>query len=76
MRRVALLARRLPVDFQHPLNVLLQRSELRLLPFGLLPVRRDRAEDRLAHHPPVNAMLLRKALDRFPGCVSEPELFE
>jgi len=76
MRRVPLLARRLPVRFQHLLDMLFDRSQPRLFPIGLLPVRRDRARDRLAHHPPVNAMLPSKALDRLSGCVPMPDLFK
>src|SRR5215831_15268359 len=59
MRRVPLLARRLPVRFQNAVDCLPQRTHLRTLPFVLLSFRRDRARQRLPHHPPVHAELLR-----------------
>ncbi len=58
MRRVPLLARRLPVCFQHPLDGILQWTDLRLLPFLLLALWRDRVRDCLAHHPSMDAILL------------------
>jgi hypothetical protein len=76
MRRMPLLARRLPVGFQHPVDMLFHRTQSRLFPYRLLLFRWDRAGDRLAHHSPVHAMLLRQSLDRLPGRVSAPDLFK
>ena len=52
MCRVPLLARCLPIGFQHPLDVFLHRTQLGLLTSRLLFLRRDRAGNRLPHHPP------------------------
>ncbi len=76
MRRVALLTRRLPVGFQHPLDCILQWTDLWLLPFVLLALWRDRARDCLTHHPSMHAMLLGQSLDRLSGSVAPPDLLE
>jgi hypothetical protein len=58
MRRVPLLARRLPIGFQHPLDRILHWTDLRLLTFMFLALWRDRVRDCLAHHPSMHPMLL------------------
>ena len=76
MGRVPLLARSLSIRLQHLVDGLFHRIQLRRFPCRLLPLRRDRAGDRLAHHSPVHAMFLRQSLDRFSGRVPAPDLFE
>jgi hypothetical protein len=76
MRRVPLLARRLPIAFQHPVDVLFDRAQPRLRADRLLLLRWDRAGNRLAHHSPVHTMFLRQSQDRLSGRVSAPDLFE
>jgi hypothetical protein len=73
---VPLFAWRLPVAFQYAFNVIFNWPQPRLVPDDLLPVRRGRTGDRLAHHPPVNAVLPRQTFDRLSGCVPAPDLFE
>jgi hypothetical protein len=55
MRCVPLFTRRLAIRFQDAVDYLSHGIDLRPLPFVLLPLRRDRAGDRLSHHPPVHA---------------------
>jgi hypothetical protein len=76
MRGVPLLPRRLPIGLQHPLDCIFQRTDLRLLPFVLLSLWRDRTRDCLAHHPSMYAMLLGQPLDRLTGRITAPDLFE
>jgi hypothetical protein len=76
MRRVTLLARRLPVGFQHPLDGILQWTDLGLLPFVRLALWRDCVGDCLTHHPSMPAMLLGQSLHRLSGRVASPDLFE
>ena len=63
-RRVALLARRAPVLVQHRVDERRHRVQLGLGPLRIAVRRRQRARDRLAHHPAVHAELGRHALDR------------
>jgi hypothetical protein len=76
MCSVPLLPRRVLIGLQNAVDGPLQRPQARLLPFVLLALRRDRAGDRLPHHPTMHAMLLRQSLDRLSGRVSPPNLFE
>jgi hypothetical protein len=59
MRGVPLFPRRVLIGLQNSVDGILQRPQARRLPFVLLALRRDRAGDRLAHHPTVHSMLLR-----------------
>ena len=76
MSCVPLLARRLSVGFQHPLDCIPQWADLRMLPFVLLALWRDRVCDCLAHHPAMHPMLLGQTLDRLSGSVAATDLFE
>jgi hypothetical protein len=73
---VPLLARRCAITLQHPLDRLLQQIQLRLPPLRFLPLRRQCTGDSLPHHAPVHLMLFRQLPDRFPGCISLPDLLE
>jgi hypothetical protein len=57
MSRMPLLARRLKVRGQHPLDVFLDRTQPQRFPNYRFSLGRDRACQRLPHHPPVHAML-------------------
>jgi hypothetical protein len=48
----------LPVGFQHPLDCILQWTDLRLRPLVLFALWRDRIRDCLTHHPSMHAELL------------------
>jgi hypothetical protein len=65
-----------PISLQHPLDCVLQRTDLRLLPFVLSSLWRNRIRDCLAHHPSMHPMLLGKSLDRLSGRIAAPDLFE
>ena len=58
MSRMPLLARRLNVRGQHPLDVLLDRTQPGRFAYHRFSLGRNRVPDRLPHHPPVHAMLL------------------
>jgi hypothetical protein len=73
---MSLLARRLPIGFQHAVDMFFDRSQFRLFPNRFLSIRRYRTADRLTDHAPVNAVLLRQSLYRLSGCMSQPDLLE
>jgi len=75
MRRVPLLARSLAISFQNRVDERKGRSQLRALPFPLLPLRRRGAGQGLAHRPPMYSQSPRYRADR-PGamCVLPPNL--
>ena len=76
VRRVPLLAGRLPVRFQHAVDQDSHCIDLRPLPLVFLPFRWNRAGNRLPHHPPMHAVLLRQTLDRLSGRVVLPDLLK
>ena len=64
MRRVTLFPRRTLVLFQDPVDVALQRSQLRPHTFRMLTLRWHRVLQRLTHHPTVYSELRRYSLNR------------
>jgi len=63
-------------ELQYLIKLIFDRAESRLLSRWSLPQRRNRRADRLPDHAPVNAMLRRQALYRFPGCMPQPDFFK
>ena len=56
-RGMPLLAQRLAIRGQNLINERHERAQLRLGAFGVVVLRRHGIDQRLAHHPPVNAKL-------------------
>ena len=75
--RVTLLPRGLAICFQNRIDELDCRRHLQMRTHGLLASRRDRALNRLTHHPPMDTQLPRHPLDRaYPKLVLQPNLLE
>lgn len=62
--RVPLLARRVTILVQHPVDEGRDRAELRLGPGWVAVLRRQRTGNRLAHQPPMNPELRGDTRDR------------
>jgi len=73
---VPLLARRPLVGLQHPLDVFFEWPQAGLIAITLFARRRDRAVDRLPHHPAMDAVFASQAPNRLTGRVGAPEFFE
>ena len=52
------------------------RADPRLIAQRSAPLRRHGVVQRLAHHPPVHAVLFRQLANGLPGLVVAPDLFE
>ena len=76
MCRVPLLARRLPVGLQHPVDVIFHRTQFGRVTYRFPLLWRNRAGNRLAHHSPVHSILFRQSQDRLSRRVSAPDLFK
>jgi len=75
-RSVPLLARRLSIRIQQPINVLFHRPQFRLGPVTRFPLGWDRAGQRLAHHPPMHAMLPHQPQNRLARLIFAAQHFE
>jgi hypothetical protein len=71
-----LLSRSSQIGRQHLIDPFFQRVEFRSPPLCFLSLWRYCLGERLPHHSPVHAILLRECPDRFAGCVFPPDLFK
>ena len=76
MLGMLLLARRLLVFVENPVDKLLHRTPFRLLPLGSLTLRRNRILKCLAHHAEVHLMLLSQLVNRLSRRVAAADHLE